>query len=546
MKKDCGSWVGNLVQVSERRICAAEVIWADGVISHIGEMGPENRNLRYLIPGFLDAHIHIESSLLIPTEFARVAVRHGTVGCICDPHEIANVLGLAGIRFMLDNARLTPFRFLFGAPPCVPATGFETAGAELGAREIEMLFRERGIGFLAEVMNVPGVLAAETSILGKIDLARGRGWPVDGHAPGLSGAGLRRYAAAGITTDHECTTLDEALEKLQNGIHVLIREGSAARNFNTLHSLIGSHPDRVMLCSDDRHPDDLVSGHIDRLAARAVAFGHDVFDVLRCACLNPARHYHLPVGLLREGDLMDGVEVTDLSDFATQRTWLHGILAYDHGATLLPAVPVKPINRFAPHLISPDDLTVLAEGGRIRVIDVQDGDLHTGESLADAKKAGNRIVPDPSRDILLLCVINRYFHAPPAIAFVRGFGLRAGAIASSVAHDSHNVIAVGVDAAAVCAAVNAVMHEHGGLAVAGPEGLDVLPLPIAGLMSLADGDSVAARYAELNRCAQQMGSPLTSPLMTLSFLALLVMPELKLSDRGLFDSRKFQFTSLTV
>ncbi len=522
----------------------AEVIWQDGIVRSIRELGPVRPGLPYLIPGFVDAHIHIESSLLVPSEFARVAARHGTVACVSDPHEMANVLGIAGVRFMRDNAARTPFHFLFGVPPCVPASDFETSGAVLDAGQVETLLQEPGIGFLSEVMNVPGVLARDAMLKAKLDAARSRGFSIDGHAPGLRGSDLRDYAEAGIGTDHECTTLDEAHEKLANGMAVLIREGSAARNFDALHSLITTHTGQVMLCSDDRHPDDLAAGHIDRLASRAVAAGHDVFDVLRCACLNPIAHYRLPVGTLREGEAMDAIEVADLSGFKVRTTWLAGLPAYVDGHTLLPSVPVDPMNCFHPHPISPSDLVVPVRGALMRVIEVSDGDLFTGQSLRVPRVEAGCVVTDPERDLLLLAVINRYAEAPPALAFVHGFGLRKGAIASSVAHDSHNVIAVGADAEAVCAAVNAVMAARGGLAVVGDGTLRILPLPVGGLMSLQDGDFVAQEYAELQQWARRLGTPFRSPLMSLSFLALLVMPQLKLSDRGLFDGRAFRFVPL--
>lgn len=537
-----GVVVANLVQIPARRIVAAEVVWRAGVIRRIRVLGDTRPGLGYLLPGFVDAHLHVESALLAPAAFAQIAVRHGMVGCVCDPHEIANVLGADGVRFMLREARRTPFHFLFGVPSCVPATPFETAGAELGVAMVQTLLREPGIGLLAEVMNVPAVLAREPAICAKIASARWLGLPVDGHAPGLRGEALRRYVAAGIASDHECTTLDEGLEKIACGMHVLIREGSAARDFDTLHPLLGSHPARVMLCSDDKHPDDLVNGHIDRLVARAVAYGHDVFDVLRCACVNPVRHYRLRSGLLRIGGPVDAVEVTDLATFRVRRTWLIGRCVFSEGAVAFDAGPVTLVNRFDARRIAPDALAARVSGERfVRVIEVRDGDLHTGERHVPAAWA-----PDVARDLLLLAVVNRYRPEPPAVAFVHGFGLRSGALASSVAHDSHNIVAVGADAAALCAAVNAVIEACGGLAVAGPAGVEVLPLPIAGLMSDQPGESVAARYAHLERRARELGSPLRAPLMTLSFLTLLVIPELKLSDRGLFDARSFRFTTLAV
>jgi adenine deaminase len=544
MNISSGYLSANIVHIPDRRIAAGRVIWEDGVIKRIEARGPEDKTLSYLIPGFVDAHVHVESSMLVPAEFARLACRHGTVASVSDPHEIANVLGLEGVRFMLENIRQVPFKIFFGAPSCVPATPFETAGATLGLEELGSLLRNDGLLYLSEMMNFPAVLAGDPAVMDKIALARSLGLPVDGHAPGLTGEEARRYAEAGISTDHECTSLAEARDKLAAGMRILIREGSAARDFDTLHPLISSHPDRVMFCSDDKHPDDLARGHIDRLAARAVAAGHDVLDVLRCACLNPVLHYRLPVGLLRPGDPMDAAEVEDLRDFRPVRTWVEGRLVAEAGRSLIEGGPVKPVNRFQARKIRPADLMVPAGGGQLRVIDVEDGQLLTREALLRPRVEDDRIVPDPERDVLYLVVLNRYRDAPAAVAFARGFGLRRGALASSVAHDSHNIVAVGVDADSLCRAVNALTDQGGGIAVAAGPRVDVLPLPVAGLMSAGDGDEVAARYATLTGLAKSLGSPLRSPFMTLSFMALLVIPELKLSDRGLFDGRGFRFTEL--
>lgn len=541
-----GVLVANLVQIDARRIVAVELHWQAGVITRIDELGPENPGQPYLLPGFIDAHVHIESSMLTPSEFARLAARHGTVACVSDPHEIANVLGVAGVEYMLANASHTPFKFFFGAPSCVPATPFETAGAELGRAELETLFQRGEIRYLSEVMNYPGVLNGDAEILAKLALARRFGFPVDGHAPGLDGEAAARYAEAGIGTDHECSTLPEAESKLARGMKILIREGSAARNFEALHPLIGRHPEKVMLCSDDKHPDDLQAGHINQLAARAIEYGHDLFDVLRCACLNPIRHYGLPVGQLRIGDSMDAVLVSDKKSLTPIKTWIAGQLVADQRQSLLPAVKPEIVNRFDARNIEAADLAVADQGGDIRVIEALDGELLTRQLQLRPKVCDGRIVPDAERDILWLVVVNRYRPAKPAVAFIHGFGLRQGALASSVAHDSHNLIAVGADADSICQAVNGIIASRGGIACVSEGRFEGLSLPIAGLMSDADGDSVAARYAELDGLAKRMGSPLRAPFMTLSFMALLVIPELKLSDQGLFDGRRFEFTSVMV
>lgn len=541
MTTPSGSIRANLVDIAARRVFAAEIGWSAGVIGRIDELGAANPAWPCLMPGFIDAHVHIESSLLPPAEFARLAVRHGTVASVSDPHEIANVLGLDGVRWMLANAAQTPFHVLFGAPSCVPATAFETAGARLGVADVETLLATPGIGYLSEVMNFPGVLAGDPGLLAMIAAARRRGLPVDGHAPGLSGEAAAAYAAAGIGTDHECATLAEAEDKLRAGMAILIREGSAARNFETLHPLISRYPGRIMLCTDDCHPDDLARGHIDRLVARAIAHGHDLFAVLEAACLTPQRHYGLALGQLRVGDPFNAALVDNLRDFTVRATWLAGELAAENGQSCLPPVPCQPINRFAARAVRPEELCVApSDADFSRVIAAEDGQLLTRELRLPLQG------PSIADDVLLIAVVNRYTPTAPAVALVRGFGLQAGALASSVAHDSHNVIGVGCDAASLATALNAVIAVQGGLALVDGDGqVDCLPLPIAGLMSDLAGDTVASRYAALSDGVRhRLGSPLRAPYMTLSFMALLVIPELKLSDRGLFDGRAFALTEV--
>lgn len=541
MTTPSGSIRANLVDITARRVFAAEIGWSAGVIGRIDELGAANPAWPCLMPGFIDAHVHIESSLLPPAEFARLAVRHGTVASVSDPHEIANVLGLDGVRWMLANAAQTPFHVLFGAPSCVPATAFETAGARLGVADVETLLATPGIGYLSEVMNFPGVLAGDPDLLAMIAAARRRGLPVDGHAPGLSGEAAAAYAAAGIGTDHECATLAEAEDKLRAGMAILIREGSAARNFETLHPLISRYPGRIMLCTDDCHPDDLARGHIDRLVARAIAHGHDLFAVLEAVCLTPQRHYGLALGQLRVGDPFNAALVDNLRDFTVRATWLAGELAAENGQSCLPPVPCQPINRFAARAVRPEELCVApSDADFSRVIAAEDGQLLTRELRLPLQG------PSIADDVLLIAVVNRYTPTAPAVALVRGFGLQAGALASSVAHDSHNVIGVGCDAASLATALNAVIAVQGGLALVDGDGqVDCLPLPIAGLMSDLAGDTVASRYAALSDGVRhRLGSPLRAPYMTLSFMALLVIPELKLSDRGLFDGRAFALTEV--
>lgn len=550
MSERSGSVRANVVDIEGRRIRLAEVGWSDGVITAVTELGPETAGLGYLTPGFVDAHVHIESSLLTPTEFARMAVRHGTVASVSDPHEIANVLGGDGVRWMIENAAATPFRVLFGAPSCVPATTFETSGARLGPEEVDGLLALPQVGYLSEMMDYPGVLSGDAAVAAKIEAARRRGYPVDGHAPGLRGEQARAYAAAGISTDHECATLEEAEDKIAAGMLILIREGSAARNLEALHPLLDRHPGRTMLCTDDLHPSELVHGQIDRLVARAVAYGHDVFTVLTAACLTPQDHYGLDLGRLRPGDPFTAVLLDDLRDFRPRRTWIDGRLVAADGTSLLPRVTARPLNRFAAAPVRPGDLGVpaSAESGSTscRVITVTDGDLLTGSVRVDLAVREGVVQPDPAGDVLLITVVNRYRPAPPAVAFIRGFGLVRGAIASSVAHDSHNVIGVGTDADSLARAVNAVIEHRGGFAVA-DDTVEVLPLPVAGLMSDRPAEEVAESYqALLDRVRTRLGSPLQAPFGTLSFMALLVVPSLKVSDRGLFDGDRFAFTDVTA
>ena len=548
----------NLVDIPGRTIYPATLRVAGGRLAAIeavaGATGPDAA-LPYALPGFVDAHVHVESSLLVPSEFARLALPHGTVATVSDPHEIGNVLCVAGVQYMLDNAAQVPFKFCFGAPSCVPATPFETAGAEITAADIETLFQNPKIGYLAEMMNWPGVLNRDPLVMDKIDLALRYGRPVDGHAPGLRGDDAERYASAGISTDHECFTADEARDKLAADMKILIREGSAARNFDALIELLPRYYDCLMFCSDDKHPDTLLLGHINQLVARAVALGYSVFEVLQVACVNPVTHYRLPVGQLRPGDPADFIVVDNLTDFAVRQTYLDGALVAENGQCLLPAAPVAVVNNFhaepvrAGQLVVGDEHAAAGSSSLTPVIECFDGQLITARRNLALPTADGTLLPDVKQDILKLVVLNRYAPgAPPAVAFIKGFGLQAGALASSVGHDSHNITAVGVDDESLARALNAVVAAHGGLAAVGPGGADlVLPLPVAGLMSDQPGAEVAAAYSKLDAFAKaQLGSGLQAPFMTLSFMALLVIPSLKLSDKGLFDGEKFEFVSVTA
>ncbi|WP_456449371.1 adenine deaminase [Hydrogenimonas sp.] len=535
----------NYVDIENRTVRPASIEVAEGKI--VAVKPTDEMCSTYVLPGFVDAHIHIESSMLPPSEFARLAVRHGTVATVSDPHEIANVLGIEGVEYMLSDAKRSPLKFHFGASPCVPATPFETSGAVLGVREVEKLLERPGINHLSEVMNFPAVVEGDPEILAKIDAAKRAGVPIDGHAPGLRGEALQRYIDAGITTDHEAGDYEEALEKLERGMKIIIREGSAAKNFDALAPLIGTYHDRLMFCSDDRHPDDLLEGHIDTLVARAVALGHDLFHVLKIACLNPVEHYRLDVGRLRPGESADFIEVENLESFEVIRTVIGGEEVYHREKGGPPSLGTTPVNRFQAIPVEAEAFRFEASCNRIRVIEATDHELSTGESF-HAIPSGRRFEADTTRDILKIAVLNRYeAKRRAAVGFVRGFGLKRGAIASSVAHDSHNIIVVGCSDDAMAKAVDRIVASKGGLSAVNGEETIHLPLKIAGLMSDADAFEVARNYATIDRYAKErLGSPLDAPFMTLSFMALLVIPELKLGDRGLFDGRKFRFVPVCV
>ena len=533
---------GNIVDVLHKRIFPGTIEILNGRIAGIAEDNkPYNR---FITPGFIDAHIHIESSMLTPSGFARLAVVHGTVATVSDPHEIANVLGIDGIRFMVENGKSVPFKFFFGAPSCVPASPFETSGASLGPDEVEALLAHKEIKFLGEVMNVPGVLAKDPAVMRKIESARKHGKPVDGHAPGLMGEDLAKYIKAGISTDHETLSYEEGVEKLSLGLKLLLREGSAARNLDIFAPLIDQYPERCMFCSDDKHPHDLVEGHINEMVKRSVKNGTDVMKVLQCACVNPVIHYDLPVGLLRSGDPGDFLIVDNLENFIILENYIDGALVAQEGKTLISSVSAEPVNNFKTQQKAATDFAVKKCGEVMRVIGAIDGKLITGSSMNHPKTVNGFAVADIPRDILKIAIVNRYVDTAPAVGFIKNFGLLRGAIASSVAHDSHNIITVGVEDESICRAVNLIIRHRGGIALIDGGREEILPLPVAGIMANVDRLSVAHRYAELDRLARDLGSGLRSPFMTLSFMALPVIPKLKLTDKGLFDGERFAFTSL--
>ncbi len=539
------SVAGHLIDLHARTIRPSTVHVADGVIERIE--ATDDVPDRYLMPGFVDAHVHVESSMLPPSEFARAAVPHGTVGTVSDPHEIANVLGVEGVEYMIEDGKQVPFHFAFGAPSCVPATPFETSGAALGPDAVAALLDRDDVPYLSEMMNVPGAISRDDDVMSKIEAAVTRGKPVDGHAPGLRGEDVEQYASAGIETDHECFELEEAREKLEAGMKIAIREGSAAKNFDALIPLMGEAPERLMFCSDDKHPDALVESHIDGLVRRAIDRGYDRYDVLHAACVHPVEHYGLDIGLLREGDPADFIVVDDPDAPTVQRTYVDGELVAEEGETRIERRPSAIVNQFEAGPVEPGAFRVTAEAEQMRIITAVDNQLMTGENLVETPVENGCAVPDPDRDVLKLAVVNRYDDAEPAVAFIQGFGLDEGALASSVAHDSHNVVAVGTSDAALARAANAVIAEEGGISAVGTSDEHVLPLPIAGLISDRPYDEVARRYTRLSQFVQaELGSPMDAPFMTLSFMALLVIPQLKLSDQGLFDGDSFSFVDRFV
>ena len=538
-----------LVDIWQKKIYPAAITVVNGKIETITPVETEAAGqLPYILPGFIDSHVHIESSMLVPCQFARLAVVHGTVATISDPHEIANVCGIEGVEYMIENGKTVPFKFFFGAPSCVPATIFETAGATLDTGQVAALLQKEEIPYLSEMMNFPGVLYNDPVVMKKIAAARQAGKPIDGHAPGLRGEQARKYIEAGepgqviISTDHECFTREEALDKLQYGMKIIIREGSAARNFDALIDLLNDHPQHIMFGSDDKHPDSLVAGHINQLCARAVAKGIDIFSVLQAACVNPVLHYKLPVGLLQPDDAADFIVTGDLEQFNVLQTYINGGLVADKKNPKIESKPSRVINNFNCNVKTAADFQLRYNGEKeIAVIEALDGQLITNKLMLAPKTSDELVVSDTERDVLKIAVVNRYANAVVAISFIKNIGLKQGAIASSVAHDSHNIVAVGVDDDSLCQAVNLVIEQQGGVSCVSPQASLVLPLPVAGLMSAEDGYEVANAYTTIDAMAKSLGATLSAPFMTLSFMALLVIPHLKLSDLGLFDGDSFEF-----
>ncbi len=532
----------NLVDILNEQIYAVQIQVTDGIISSITKI--KDAPADYILPGFVDAHVHVESSMLTPCQFARLAVLHGTVATVSDPHEIGNVLGVAGVEYMIENGNKVPFKFYFGAPSCVPATSFETAGAVINASDIEKLFQREEIVYLAEMMNWPGVLNGDKDVFQKIALAKKYNKQVDGHAPGLRGQQAKDYIAAGISTDHECFTAEEALDKLKHGMKILIREGSAAKNFDALINLLHDYPNEIMFCSDDKHPDNLEEGHLNLLVKRALEKGIDLFKILRAACVNPVEHYKLKVGQLKVGDAADFILVNNLRDFKVLKTYINGTVVAQDGRTNIPFHHSEIVNNFSTHAKSPEQFKIASTTKKVAVIEALDGQLITNKIIADVKYEHGYCEVDHAQDILKIAVVNRYNNAEPAVGFIKNFGLTHGAIASTVAHDSHNIIAVGTSDEEICKAINLLIDCKGGIVALSSTMEMLLPLPIAGIMSGEDAFEVAKQYTAIDAFAKELGSKLSAPFMTLSFMALLVIPHLKLSDKGLFDGDNFEFVKV--
>lgn len=535
---------GQIVDIPNQRIYSGEITIENGKIASIIEK--EHTVKSYILPGFVDAHIHIESSMLVPSEFAKIAVLHGTVGTISDPHEIANVLGKDGVHYMIENGKKVPLKFHFGAPSCVPATFFETAGAVIDSDQIKELMASPDIYYLSEMMNYPGVLFDDEEVMKKIAWAKHYNKPVDGHAPGLRGEPVKKYIAAGISTDHECFTYDEGAEKLSLGMKVLIREGSAAKNFEALIDLLPDNYENMMFCSDDKHPDDLIVGHIDLLCARAVAKGFDIFKILQMACINPVKHYNMAIGLLQENDAADFIVVEDLTNFKVLQTYIDGELVAENGKSFVKHTYFEKPNNFNTPKKEIKDFEISGSSEKIRVIEALEGQLITNEIHQKPKTENGKIISDIENDILKMAVVNRYQDAKPAVAFIKNFGLKSGAIASSVAHDCHNIVVVGTSDEEICNAVNILIENKGGVCAVNGSQSKSLALPVAGIMSDKDGWETGKLYQEIDEMAKGLGSSLKAPFMTLSFMALLVIPDLKLSDKGLFSGNSFSFVDLEV
>lgn len=537
----------NILDIHNRKVYFGSVSISGSKIISIENLGDPVLSEPYIVPGLIDSHVHIESSMLVPSRFAEMVIPRGTIGIVCDPHEIANVLGREGVLYMMDDAEKSPLKIFFGVPSCVPATSFETSGGIINDEDVKFLFN-RGALFLSEMMNYPGVLYDDATVKRKMDIARSLGKPIDGHAPGLVGDQLKKYITSGISTDHECSTLDEALQRIKYGMFVQIREGSAARNFAGLYPLLNSNPANVMLCTDDSHPDDIAEkGHIDKIVKMALKKGISIFDIYQAALINPVNHYKIPVGMLRPGDNADFIIVDNIRDFNVKATYIDGIPLFHDGKLNYSPRNSSVINNFIPISINRDELKVVSSltNPSVRVIDIEEGELLTHEYIWKPALTDGQIAASIDDDIAKIVVVNRYGKSKPAVGFIRGFGISRGAFGSSIAHDSHNIVVVGCDDDSIVKVIQTLSDQKGGICCYADGGYSTLPLPVGGLMTTLDGNEVASIYANLTDFAvKKCGVKLQAPFMTLSFMSLLVIPSLKLGDKGLFNVDKFEFTNL--
>jgi adenine deaminase len=534
---------GKLVDIHTGDIYPACISIKDGKIENIEKVNSAPNV--FIMPGLIDSHIHIESSMVTPGAFAMAAVKHGTCGVVSDPHEIANVLGIKGVEFMINDAKKVPLNFFFGAPSCVPATIYESNGANLDHTEVRRLLKMHEIKYLSEMMNFPGVIHDDTEVIKKLNYAKELGKPIDGHAPGLTGKSLQKYIKAGISTDHECSSLKEAREKISLGMKILIREGSAAKNLNSLKALFNTNPDMVMLCSDDLHPEMLQKRHINKLIAGLIADRFNEFDVIRSATVNPSEHYTLDAGLLRPGDSADFIVVDSLDKMNVQETWIRGKKVFSNGKVLFKYQEGRPINKFNCSKVNESDIKVKNKYSDLRIIVAEEGELVTAE-IHGSSGGSEYVTPDIGSDVLKIVVKDRYKDFPPSVGFIKGFGLKQGAFASSIAHDSHNIISVGTNDRDIVNSINEIVRMKGGLAVSSGKTRESLKLNIGGIMTTRSVDEIAHDYDKLNLLVNSFGSEMKAPFMTLSFMALLVIPDLKIGDQGLFDVKKFEQVSLFV
>jgi adenine deaminase len=546
MKKICG----NLILLKKEQIKPGCLIINDGIIKEI--IFNENNYNDYILPGFIDSHVHIESSMLTPEKFSELTIKNGTVAVIADPHEIANVLGIKGIEFMIESAEKAKIKIFFMAPSCVPATKFETSGGEITYKDIEYLYEKypNKILGLGEVMNYPGVIYGDKEMLNKLNITKRFNKRIDGHAPNLTGKDLRKYIDAGIETDHECSTLDEAIEKIKLGMKIQIREGSAARNFDDLKELINLYPDEIMFCTDDSHPDELTEkGEINKIVKLALKENYPLFNILKASSLNAIEHYNIPVGKLEVGDPADFIITDSLnSNFIIKNVYINGKERFNKSSEYEKDKNKiqHNINNFKANKITIDKLKLKCdENKKVKIIRSFDKSLLTETTCGELKCKNGELKSDIENDILKIAVINRYVEKPePSIGFINGFNLKKGAIASSIAHDSHNIIAVGTNDEDLTNVINLIIENKGGLAVVNENFKYIIPLEIAGLMTNESGEIIANTYKEINKITKELGCQYNAPFMTLGFMALLVIPELKISDKGLFDNTKFNFTDL--